>query len=100
VPYAAAKAGLVASARAMAPEVGPYGIRVNTVAPGTIDTPMLRAAVAGEDLGAIGAAQPLGRLIEAAEVARLALFLLSDEASAITGACHRIDGGLLSRLPA
>jgi NAD(P)-dependent dehydrogenase (short-subunit alcohol dehydrogenase family) len=50
-------------------------------------------------LEALAASQPLGRLIAPEEVARLVLFLLSDEASAISGSCHRVDGGLLSRLP-
>ncbi len=104
--YSASKGAVVAMVNALALELAPDCIRVNGVLPGTIRTPMLRAvaaAAAPEDpeaaLTELGRPQPLGRLIEPREVAHLVLFLLSDEASALTGACHRVDGALLSRLP-
>jgi NAD(P)-dependent dehydrogenase (short-subunit alcohol dehydrogenase family) len=77
-PYAAAKAGLVAAARAMAPEVGGHGIRVNAVAPGTIDTPMLRRDLSGmnrEETDAfverVERANALGRIGRPEEVAEV-----------------------------
>ena len=76
VPYAAAKAGLVAAARALAPEVGRHGIRVNAIAPGTIDTPMLHRDLtgmspeeAGQFLGKVAAANALGRIGRPEEIA-------------------------------
>ena len=83
VPYAAAKAGLMAVARALAVELGGRGIRVNTVSPGTIDTPMLRRDLAGMDdgkvqlLAQVRAANALGRVGEAREVADVVVFLCS-----------------------
>jgi NAD(P)-dependent dehydrogenase (short-subunit alcohol dehydrogenase family) len=103
VPYVAAKAGLVAAARTLAVEVGRWGIRVNAVAPGTIDTPMLR-----RDLGPMNAderddflervdhANALGRVGEAEEVAAAVLFLASEQSSYITGTCLVVDGGFLA----
>jgi NAD(P)-dependent dehydrogenase (short-subunit alcohol dehydrogenase family) len=109
--YSASKGAVVAMANALALELAADGIRVNVIAPGTIRTPMLRASLTDPSAGpegeaavdaaleALAASQPLGRLIGPEEVAQLVLFLLSDEASAISGSCQRVDGGLLSRLP-
>jgi NAD(P)-dependent dehydrogenase (short-subunit alcohol dehydrogenase family) len=103
VPYAAAKAGLVAAARALAPEVGRDGIRVNAVAPGTIDTPMLQRdladmnrAEAEQFLARVENANALGRIGEAREIAEVVVFLASDASSYITGATIVVDGGYLS----
>ena len=102
VPYAAAKAGLMATARALAVELGGDGIRVNTVSPGTIDTPMLRRDLAdmnSEDLAAFYAqvegANALGRIGAASEIADVVVFLCSDKASYVTGEDIVIDGGYL-----
>jgi NAD(P)-dependent dehydrogenase (short-subunit alcohol dehydrogenase family) len=102
VPYAAAKAGLMATARALAVELGADGIRVNTVSPGTIDTPMLRRDLAdmnSDDLAAFYAqvegANALGRIGAASEIADVVVFLCSDKASYITGEDIVIDGGYL-----
>ena len=103
VPYAAAKAGLVAATRTLAVEVGGDGIRVNAIAPGTIDTPMLQRDLAPmnveerEDfVGRVNAANALRRIGRPEEVADAAVFLASDRASYITGSCLVVDGGFLA----
>jgi len=93
VNYAAAKAGLVGAARSLAREVGSRGITVNVVAPGFVETDMtaeLPAERREEILGAI----PLGRYAQAAEVAGVVGFLLSDAGGYVTGAVVPVDGGL------
>jgi len=93
--YSAGKAGLLALTRQMAVEWAPYGIRVNAVCPGVIDTPMLRVMddpAAGEAY--LRTAVPLRRLGTAAEVAAVIAFLASDEAAYLTGTSVTVDGGL------
>ena len=101
VPYAAAKAGLVAAARALAPEVGRDGIRVNAVAPGTIRTDAVVALLDTEQGRAyveeIEARHPVGRLGEPGEVAEAIAYLASDAASFVTGAVLPVDGGYLAQ---
>jgi meso-butanediol dehydrogenase/(S,S)-butanediol dehydrogenase/diacetyl reductase len=97
-PYAAAKAGLINLTRTAAAEYGRKNIRVNAICPGCVETPMLESVLrAGlttrEKLAGMHA---LGRTIQPGEVANLALFLASDESSAITGQAIVIDAGLLS----
>ena len=94
--YAATKAALENLAKTAALELAPDGIRVNAIAPASIDTPMLRAAYADRAQGALEANQarhPLARFGTPEEVAELALFLVSDSAAWITGAVYPIDGG-------
>jgi len=103
VPYAAAKAGLVAAALALAPEVGRHGIRVNAIAPGTIDTPMLQRDLAGMNrdeadafLRRVEEANALGRIGRPEEIAAVAVFLASDASSYVTGTTVVADGGYLT----
>jgi NAD(P)-dependent dehydrogenase (short-subunit alcohol dehydrogenase family) len=91
--YDASKAGILGLARQVAAEGGRRGIRANTVVPGLIDTPLGRLATAGRPNRA-GAPVMLGRHGTAWEVAYATIFLLSDEASYITGQTIVVDGGL------
>ncbi len=98
--YAASKAGLMATARALSVELGAKGIRINTVSPGTIDTPMFRDALEGMNpdetdsfLGRVHEANALGRIGEPREVADVVVFLCSDGASYVTGTDLLVDGG-------
>jgi 3-oxoacyl-[acyl-carrier protein] reductase len=93
--YCASKGGVVNLTRQMALEYGPYGIRVNCVCPGFIDTPM-NQGLPPDRVAAIVRMQPLGRVGRPEEVARAALFLASDDASFVTGAALLVDGGQLS----
>jgi 3-oxoacyl-[acyl-carrier protein] reductase len=89
--YVAAKAGLHAAARALALELAPRRIRVNVVAPGLTDTPMVRR-IPGHVEGGLSTV-PLGELVPAEEVAALVVHLLSDDARHVTGAVFSVDGG-------
>lgn len=90
--YSASKGAVVNMTRTLALEAAPHGVRVNSVAPGYIDTPML-SAVPEDVLKDLIALHPLGRLGQPSEVAKAACFLLSDDASFITGANLLVDGG-------
>lgn len=102
--YAAAKGGILALSRQMAIEFAPYGIRVNAVVPGSIETPMsIELAV---DRGKGDRAKgfqgvidntPLGRVGQPKEAAAAILFLLSDAASYFTGTELKPDGGLTAK---
>ncbi len=96
--YAAAKAGLEAWMRALATEEGPYGVRANAVAPGSIRTPAwdhrLEADPALADR--LQGLYPLGRFVTAEEVAQTVAFLASALASGITGVSVPVDAGLLA----
>jgi NAD(P)-dependent dehydrogenase (short-subunit alcohol dehydrogenase family) len=93
VAYAVSKAGVVNMTRALAAEWGPLGIRVNTVVPGLTDTAQPRAAKTDADFEAAAATVPLRRLGTPADVAGMVSFLLSDDASHITGQSFAVNGG-------
>jgi NAD(P)-dependent dehydrogenase (short-subunit alcohol dehydrogenase family) len=90
--YSATKAGLEGLAQALASELARRGVRVNVVLPGPVASAMLEASKIETGIDPASMV-PMGRLIEAQEVARACRFLLSDEASAITGALLPVDGG-------
>lgn len=91
--YVAAKHGMVGLTKTTAIEYARHGIRVNAVGPGFIDTPLLSRNLNPAVLDHIAGLHPVGRLGTSDEVAALTLFLLSDEASFITGSYHLVDGG-------
>jgi NAD(P)-dependent dehydrogenase (short-subunit alcohol dehydrogenase family) len=94
VHYVSSKAGLVGLTRATALELARYRIRVNAIAPGTTDTAQPRYGMSEEELQAVGRQVPLGRMAVPEDVANLALFLASDEASHITGQTMHVNGGV------
>jgi NAD(P)-dependent dehydrogenase (short-subunit alcohol dehydrogenase family) len=94
--YSAAKAAVEVLVRALSLELGPHGIRVNAVAPGAIDTPMNPADRIGP---ALREQVPLGRIGCPEDIAAAVLFLLSDQASYVTGATIVVDGGLVNVRP-
>lgn len=96
LPYSVSKGGLNQLTKAMALSLAPHGIRVNAIGPGSILTNMLSAV--NDDAGAevkILSRTPLGRIGEPHEIAAIAAFLISDEASYITGQTIYADGGRL-----
>jgi NAD(P)-dependent dehydrogenase (short-subunit alcohol dehydrogenase family) len=94
--YSASKGAVVALTRALAVDHVADGIRVNAVAPGTVDSPWVRRLVeeAGESLDALRARQPMGRLGTPDEIAEAVAYLASDRAAFVTGTVLVIDGGL------
>jgi NAD(P)-dependent dehydrogenase (short-subunit alcohol dehydrogenase family) len=91
--YVAAKHGVLGLTKTAALEYGAAGIRVNAVAPGPVDTPLLADMDAATRV-AWASGHPLGRMARTADVTAACLFLLSDRASMITGVHHKVDGGL------
>lgn len=92
IPYSTAKAGVIGLTKALAKEVGQYGIYVNAVSPAVIQTPILEQ-LSPEQVDYMVSRIPLGRTGRPEEVAALILWLASDEASFTTGQCVDISGG-------
>jgi NAD(P)-dependent dehydrogenase (short-subunit alcohol dehydrogenase family) len=95
VVYNAAKGGIVSMTRGLARTLGPDGILVNAVAPGLVDTPMLRAGLTEEALASLVADVPLGRLATPDEIAGTVVYLASDHGSYVTGATVNVSGGFV-----
>jgi NAD(P)-dependent dehydrogenase (short-subunit alcohol dehydrogenase family) len=110
VAYTASKGALNALCRAMAVDEAAFGVRVNSIAPGSVDTPMLRTSAAEwsdgtpegveKTIANWGTMHALGRVAQPQEIGEAASFLASDAASFITGSELRVDGGLLARIAA
>ncbi|MDP1730502.1 MAG: glucose 1-dehydrogenase [Devosia sp.] len=99
-PYAAAKSGLVGLTRSMALEVGPHQVRVNALSPGYTETFLVKEFFDRNDpelRQKVLDVHPMGRMAQPGEIANCVVFLLSDEASFVTGANWRVDGGLGAR---
>jgi NAD(P)-dependent dehydrogenase (short-subunit alcohol dehydrogenase family) len=108
--YSSSKGALNALARSMAVDEGEFGVRVNSVSPGSVDTPMLRASArdfgdgTDEDTERVlanwGTSHALGRIAQPSEIGAVVSFLTSPRASFVSGADIRVDGGLLAKLAA
>ena len=98
-PYAAAKSGVIGLTRNLALDEGKHGIRVNAVSPGYTLTPLLQSWFEQAPLqkDAAMAVQPLGRMAQTSEIAKVVSFLLSDDASFVNAADWIVDGGLHAR---
>jgi 3-oxoacyl-[acyl-carrier protein] reductase len=95
LPYGAAKAGLIGFTKLLARDLGPYGITVNTVSPGTTATPRVKAVRDEASLQAIAAQNPMRCLVEPEDAAAAVLFLASSEARYITGVNLNVNAGNL-----
>ncbi|MCY1272169.1 3-alpha-hydroxycholanate dehydrogenase (NADP(+)) [compost metagenome] len=91
--YCASKAGVMGLTRGIARELAPHGIRVNTLVPGPTNTPMM-AGIPEDMMADLLRGVPLGRLCETDEIARVAVFLASGDASFITGQNIAVNGGM------
>jgi NAD(P)-dependent dehydrogenase (short-subunit alcohol dehydrogenase family) len=105
VAYTATKGGILSMTRSLAAELAPHGVRVNALCPGTVDTPLLAAEFdSAEDPPAererTTRSIAAGRIADAEEIAALAVFLLSDESSYVTGSHFVVDGGRTGCYPA
>jgi NAD(P)-dependent dehydrogenase (short-subunit alcohol dehydrogenase family) len=100
--YCAAKGGILALTRAAAIDHVAEGVRVNCIAPGTVDTPWVQRITSGYDdpeaaRSAMEERQPHGRLVSPEEIAAMAAYLASDEAASVIGAAMVVDGGMTAR---
>ncbi len=101
--YAAAKGAVVAMGRSLAQELGPFRIRVNTISPGFMDTPLLDRWLASEPdaeaaMQRVNGYHPLGRIGRPEDIGNVATFLAGEQSSFITGTNIVVDGGLTTRL--
>ena len=93
MPYAMTKAGIANMCASLAQMLGPRGIRVNSVAPGPVWTPLIPSTMAAEKVESFGSNTPLGRVGQPAELAPVYVMLASDEASFVSGARVAVTGG-------
>ncbi len=96
--YVASKGGVTLLTKAMALDHAKEGVRVNAIAPGPTETPMLQKVMSPEELRRFGEAMPIGRTARPEELAAAALFLASDDASYVTGAVVPVDGGQTAKV--
>jgi NAD(P)-dependent dehydrogenase (short-subunit alcohol dehydrogenase family) len=100
--YSAAKGAILAITRASAIDHVQEGVRVNCIAPGTVDTPWIARITSGYDdpeeaRANMQARQPHGRFVSPEEIAAMAAYLASDESASVIGACMVVDGGVTAR---
>jgi NAD(P)-dependent dehydrogenase (short-subunit alcohol dehydrogenase family) len=95
--YVAAKHGVIGLTEASALEYADKKIRINSIGPGYIHTPLLTNSLSDEAMNALVSLHPIGRLGTSEEVAELALWLNSDKASFVTGSYYNVDGGYLAQ---
>jgi NAD(P)-dependent dehydrogenase (short-subunit alcohol dehydrogenase family) len=100
--YCAAKGGILALTRATAMDHIQEGVRINCIAPGTVETPWIERITSGyaepaEAKEAMKARQPHGRFVKPEEIAAMAAYLASDESASVVGACMTVDGGVTAR---
>jgi NAD(P)-dependent dehydrogenase (short-subunit alcohol dehydrogenase family) len=93
MPYAMTKAGIANMCASLAQMLGPRGIRVNSVAPGPVWTPLIPSTLPAEKVESFGSDTPLGRVGQPAELAPVYVMLASDEASFVSGARVAVTGG-------
>jgi meso-butanediol dehydrogenase/(S,S)-butanediol dehydrogenase/diacetyl reductase len=96
--YVASKGGVTMLTKAMALDHAKEGVRVNAIAPGPTETPMLQSVMTPEELRRFGEAMPIGRTARPDEIAAAAVFLASDDASYVTGAIFPVDGGQTAKV--
>jgi NAD(P)-dependent dehydrogenase (short-subunit alcohol dehydrogenase family) len=96
LPYVAAKHAVTGMTKAAAVSLGKQGVRVNSLHPGYIKTPLVKNNLPEEAVPMLEGLHPIGRLGESDEVAAVVLFLLSDESSFVTGSQYAVDGGYTS----
>ena len=93
--YAATKAAVIAITKGLARELGPRAIRVNAISPGVVDTDMVHKLLTPALRESLLSRIPIGRFTSAADIARAAVFLASDDAAGISGEILTVDGGFL-----
>ena len=93
--YSAAKAAIIAFSKSLASELAPYGVRVNTVAPGLTATARVMAVHTDEEWAKLSASMPLGRAGEPRDIAEGVNFLASDESAFMTGQVLHVNGGMI-----